>query len=271
MRLAEFDDPYWIKAAVVVFFLLDTAHSASLINMAWIDHFGDLSALTHIFWAYPFTTVVTALLAFLTQLFLGFRIWRLTKRFIFYAIIIAISTVSLAMGIICTVKATTLTSIFEARILNTYFVIWRAMEVAANFFISSILIITLLRARTGLQTSDTVINRLMRTIIQSGALCGLFATISFVLFLTKQETRLSSIFGLPISRLYTATLMDTLLCRQYLRGILGQQKEIKISTGSIGLRIIKEIETHQNFDETSYSKGPKGKDSLPEGRVRDWP
>ncbi|CAA7269230.1 unnamed protein product [Cyclocybe aegerita] len=262
----KFGDPYWIKSIVLVLFLIDTAHSASLIHMAWyymIAHFGDFNTLADAIWVYPFTAIVTSFVACLTQLFLGFRIWRLTKNSFIYGFIAVIAVSSLALGVTCTVKASSMTSVLQFRTIDKFMAAWLSTEVAADVIISTALIHALLRSRTGFQTSDTVINHLMRTAVQTGALCGIFSTLTLVMFLATPETQLFGLFGLPMSRLYSTTLMDTLLCRKYLRGLFGQQREAMktFSRGGLRLQVLKEIETELKFDDaaessqTAYSKG----------------
>ena len=82
------------------------------------------------------------------------------------------------------------------------------------------LIYALNKSRSGLQELDTVVNRLIRTAIQTGnfrvrvltrrrtesslgLFSGIFAILTLVFYLARQDTELWAFFGLPISRLYT--------------------------------------------------------------------
>ncbi|KAJ3512286.1 hypothetical protein NLJ89_g3605 [Agrocybe chaxingu] len=204
----KFNDPLWMKVTVLSLFLLDTVHTASLIHMVWhysISHFGDVAALSNNIWGLPFTVLVTALIAFLTQLFLGYR------------------------------------------------------------------------SRTGFETSDTVINRLMRATIQTGVLCGICSILALIVFLKKPDTQLYGFFGFPISRLYTnytntktgAHYADThghsFVPPIFVR-LLGQRQEaVRTVTGSLRLQVRKDIETELKFDDIapgSQTKLTKGQPSF---------
>ena len=64
----------------------------------------------------------------------------------------------------------------------------------------------------------------MRGALQTGSFAGIFAVITLILFLTNRQSQLFSVTGIPISRLYSNTLMDTILCRGVLRGIINQSE-----------------------------------------------
>ena len=122
--------------------------------------------------------------------------------------------------------------------LNKHMSVWLSIESTADILISGArsflrripnaewhplgtLFYALSHSRTGFKRSNTVINRLLRAAIQTGALLmsgyyahiipnhnlGLFpsiaATLSFTLLLTKPKTLFYDAFGFPISRLYT--------------------------------------------------------------------
>ena len=126
----------------------------------------------------------------------------------------------------------------------------------------AVLLYTLSNSRTGFSGSDTVIKRLMRAAVQTGmsyafqlirrraehqkyrtgALPGVFAVVTLILFFTKSQTQLYSLTGIPISRLYSTvrqillpltemltfsaqTLMDTILCRGELRDMIQSQRD----------------------------------------------
>ncbi|CAA7269240.1 unnamed protein product [Cyclocybe aegerita] len=201
----KFNDPLWMKCALILLnwsdidvcflrvtvlalFLLDTVHTASLIHMAWyytISHFADVTALSNNIWGLPFTVLVTALIASLTQLFLGYR----------HGFVSSWSAL-LCQGVVLE-KRPRLSEI------NSYLTAWLSVEVAVDAIVSSVLIYSLIRSRTGFETSDTIINRLMRATIQTGVFCGICSILALVMFLKKPDTQLYGLFGFPISRLYT--------------------------------------------------------------------
>ncbi|TFK20007.1 hypothetical protein FA15DRAFT_673921 [Coprinopsis marcescibilis] len=271
----KFQDPLWIKFTVLMLFLLDTVHSSSLIWMVWVytvENFGNYAGLLIPIWPYPLTIVVTALTAFVTQFFLSYRIFRLTKGRVMYFITIFIELVTLALGFVCAVKAWSIRLATELAGLRPYLTAWLCLEMAIDVVICGMLLYTLGESRTGFAKSDTVIRRLMRAAIQTGCFAGIFAAITLILFLTKGDTQLFSMFGIPIGRVYSNTLMDTILCRGELRDLVGRREETtqQLGNGSytigshsvtspVQLHIHKEIHTDIQFErpETYLMQSPK--------------
>ncbi|KAF8149166.1 hypothetical protein B0H34DRAFT_735177 [Crassisporium funariophilum] len=257
----EFNDPLWIKATVSMLFIVDSIQTSSLVYFAWhlvITNFGNVQAIMRVHWPYPFAVVVTAFMAFVTQIFLSYRILRLTKNVYIFAIAVSLSTISLVLGLTLGAKTWLLESIVEVYKIRPYLSAWLSTEVGVDVYIASILIYSLSQSRTGYERSDTVINRLIRTTIQTGALCGTCSIICLVLFLALPDTQIFGMFAIPIARLYANTLLDTLLCRQYLRGMLnhGDTTSRSIPTqNSVQLHVRKDIQTEVNFDEVVVGTG----------------
>jgi len=91
------------------------------------------------------------------------------------------------------------------------------MQVSIDLFITGTLTIILTRSRTGFHKTDTVLNRLIRGAIQTGLFAGIFSLGDLITFLRYPETNLYGMFAIPIGRIYTNTLLDTLLARHDLR------------------------------------------------------
>lgn len=288
--LTKFDDPLWIKSTVLSLFLLDTLHSAALVWMAWvylIEGFNDFIGLMTPVWPYPFTIAVTALTAFLTQLFLSYRVYRLTKGKLWYAGITIAAAGTLILGFVCTVKAWQVKLSTQLIGIRPYISAWLGLEMALDIIICGVLLYTLSQSRTGFARSDTIIRRLMRAAVQTGSFAGVFAVITLILFFTKADTQLYSLFGMPISRVYSNTLMDTILCRGELRDIMQSEREGTAITSlaaastmgqnSIQLHIQKEVHVEQDRSSMvptprsviKYMKHPGTGDKVPPDSPKD--
>ncbi|CAA7261439.1 unnamed protein product [Cyclocybe aegerita] len=259
----KFKDPLWIKLTVLALFSLDTFHSASLIYMAWyylVKSFGNFLALMDPVWPYPSTIFITVATALLTHVFLIYRTVRLTNRFVYIPLLL-LSFGSFGTGMGCGVRAYLwVKREADMVMINSLMISWLSLELAVDVLISGTLIWALARSRTGFQRSDTVINRLMRTSVQTGLFSGIFSMLALTFFLARPETQFFALFGLPIARLYTNTLMDTLLCREGLRGILNQTdvslSSFHTSGGSLQLHIRKDIRSDIDFNPSSNSMSP---------------
>ncbi|KAF8237127.1 hypothetical protein L208DRAFT_1249021 [Tricholoma matsutake] len=217
------NDPAWIKLFVFSLFVLDTFHSASLIYMAWVfcvENFSKPAVLREIMWPYPFTVIVISMTAFLTHMFLAYRVFRLKKNTFVYGVMLLLSAASWVTGVICGTYCWRVKSLMVTEI-RSLVTAWLCLEVGADALVSGkFLSVVLSRSRTGFHKSDTVLNRLIRGSVQTGLFAGIFSIITLVCFLKSPRTQFFGMFGIPISRMYSNTLMDTLLVRHRLRGTL---------------------------------------------------
>ncbi|KIJ62389.1 hypothetical protein HYDPIDRAFT_136040 [Hydnomerulius pinastri MD-312] len=233
----KFNDRPAIKCMVLFLFLLDTFHSASAIYMAWtytVTNFDNPAALADAEWPYTFTPIGTALAALVTQIFLGYRIWRLSSSKYLYAIVIVLAIPSFALGMACGIRAWMIKVLSELPSITPMVIAWLAMQVVVDAFITGTLIIILSRSRTGFRKTDTVLNRLIRGAIQTGLFAGIFSMGDLITFVALPTTNLYGMFAIPIGRIYTNTLLDTLLTREELKSQMAGTYEVGSASGQIG-------------------------------------
>ncbi|TFK40699.1 hypothetical protein BDQ12DRAFT_464061 [Crucibulum laeve] len=265
---AKFNDPLWIRATVLVLFFLDTFHSASVIYLIWvyaIENYTNPLILFTSIWPYPFTVVVTAITAYMTQLFLAYRMFRLTGQRIVYLIILVAASATFLLGLVAGEKAWRTVSLAQIPALRPILIPWLCLEVGVDAMISSVLLYALSKSRTGFPRSDNIIKRLMRTSIQTGLCSGIFSILSMTFFIASPQTHFFGMFGIPISRVYTNTLMDTLLTRQALRKMLHKEGENgsdfdsawtrensvnRVTDNSVQLHVRREVRTEVYFDDS---------------------
>lgn len=217
---ANFNDRLPVKCMVLFLFFLDTFHSAAAIYMAWVymvTNYANPAALQYAAWPYPFTPIGTALAAFVTHMFLGDRIYRLTNNKVLFGIIIAMALPTFALGIACGVKAWIILVIADMPRINNLATAWLTMQVVVDIFITSTLSVILARAKTGWSVTDTVLRRLIRGAVQTGLFASIFSLGDLISFLALPTTNFYGMFAIPIGRIYSNTLLDTLLVREKLK------------------------------------------------------
>ncbi|KAJ3491476.1 hypothetical protein NLI96_g727 [Meripilus lineatus] len=219
----EFNDPLPIKAMVSVLFFVDTVHSTSLVYMLYVycvTNYGNPEIFSVALWPYTLTPIATAVAALLTQAFLGYRILRLTGSWILFGIVIAVSVPSAILGIACGTRAWIIKVMSELPKLNGLVTAWLALQSAVDIYITLVLSIVLWRSKTGFRRTDSVLNSLIRGSIQTGLFATIFSLGDLITFLKAPLTNFYGMFAFPIGRIYTNTLLDTLLARNELRQAL---------------------------------------------------
>lgn len=220
---AKFDDNLVIKSMVLFLFILDTFHSAAEIWMAWfyvVQNYANPSALLIGAWPLEFTPIGNAIASFLTQMYLGWRIWQLSKSNVLGAVLFVLAVAALIMGIWCGVASWEIAYIPKFDAINNEVAGWLTLQVVTDTLVTGSLGYILYRSRTGFKKTDSVINRLIRGAVQTGLFAVIFSLGDLITFLKFPTTNLFGMFAVPIGRIYTNTLLDTLLSRQQLRNQL---------------------------------------------------
>lgn len=214
-----FKDPLWIRITVVALCILDTFHSFLEIYMIWqycIMNYDNPKFVGAATWAFKFTTVGVVLVAGITHNFLCYRVWRLTENVYIYALVILLAVATFCLGMACGIQILQVKIVLRGPSFKLQFGAWLILQTTTDILITIILGATFYRSRTGLRNTDNVIKRLIRNAIQTGLFPSVCAT-ALLLFYLFSNTNWRMIFGLPTGRIYTITLMDTLLVREGLK------------------------------------------------------
>ncbi|KAI5995775.1 hypothetical protein F5J12DRAFT_854947 [Pisolithus orientalis] len=217
---ADFNDRLAVKCAVAFLLVLDTVHSIALIYMVWVymvTNYTNPTALQYFAWPYPFTPIGTALAALVTQIFLGDRIYRLTHNKVIYGIVIMMALPAFGLGIACGIEAWFIHVLADVPRVNGLATAWVVMQVIVDTFLTVTLSIILARAKTGLPITDGVLRRLIRGAIQTGVFAIIFCLGELITFLLLPNASFYGMFGVPVGRIYSNTLLDTLLVREKLK------------------------------------------------------
>ncbi|KAF7430247.1 hypothetical protein PC9H_005949 [Pleurotus ostreatus] len=90
---------------------------------------------------------------------------------------------------------------------------WLLASAIADALITSTLVYSLYKRKTGFKDTDNVIERVIRFTIQTGMITALFAILDVVFFLVSPHTTLNFIWDLALGKLYSNVLMSTLNSR----------------------------------------------------------
>lgn len=159
--------------------------------------------------------VMTAYIAFTCQCFFAWRVYRLMHSWWCPALIVFTGGTSFlcAIGTSIGVKIVVIFSEFHK--FQVVVIIWLACAAVADMIITTALVVTLNKSRTGFTATDDVITRLIRGTIQTGAATTIFAIADVVLF-ASSTTTLHLIFNIPLAKLYVNSLLSTLNARSYM-------------------------------------------------------
>jgi len=206
-------------------FLVDTTYTVATIYLVWffsVAHYGDPAVLSFPVWPLQIIPVSLAWPAFVTQLYLIRRLWRLVPSKTLVIVSSVLATSSLLLAAMLTVRFF-LTNVYVGASFASVSSLMAASLVVlfvTDCFITGSLTIAFLRARTGIIRVDHLIYRFTRGAIQTGLFAGIATLGGLVGFFCARGTSLDLLFGIPMGRVYTATLLYSVLLRvdsQYTR------------------------------------------------------
>ncbi|KAJ7580728.1 hypothetical protein C8J56DRAFT_960725 [Mycena floridula] len=219
----KFNDAWWLKLMVLTLFTIDLVHSSSLCYaLYWfcITHYGNSAKLDVALWPLTFTVLFTSLAAFMTHVFLSWRLYQLNKKKYLVIGLIFTATVSCGVGFTTGIKAMQIGVISKMGVLLPLSEAWLSMQLSLDLLITGLLGYVLYQSRTGFRTTDSVLARLIRGAVQTGLFASAMSLADMLAFKLSGTTMLYMFFAMCIGRMYTNTLMDTLLCRKTLQEIL---------------------------------------------------
>ncbi|KAJ7829222.1 hypothetical protein B0H14DRAFT_2810757, partial [Mycena olivaceomarginata] len=212
----QFDDPAWIRAVVIILFVVDTTHSAVGIYAAWdlcVTNFNNPNILGTLGWTTSYTAVAMATSSVVTQAFLIHRVFKLTKN---KPLVVCLATMSIGgyvCGWIAAVKSAIMKRVGKLHQILPLVTSWLALFCIVDLLVTAILIFVLVHSKTGFRRTNTIINRLIRGAIQTGLFAAMAALCDLFCFIFAPHTNFYMMFAYPLGRIYTNTLLDTLNAR----------------------------------------------------------
>ncbi|KAF7345958.1 putative Transmembrane protein [Mycena venus] len=224
-------DKIVVKALVYSVFFLDLLQTGFATHYAWYvlaGGWGNQLALISTPWTLATISPLTALVAFLVQLFYSWRIWVISngqKRFIpILAIIVLTATGSCISGwyagIVLPNSGTgPLAQVNFKRSIKTFdldpaVTTWLAGAMACDIIITITLVVQLAARRNGaLAATKRITHRAIRMAIETGAVTSVAVTVELALILNATTTSWYFMLGLLITKIYSNSLLASLNSR----------------------------------------------------------
>ncbi|KAJ6537894.1 hypothetical protein B0H19DRAFT_1270286 [Mycena capillaripes] len=222
-------DRWWIRSLVAFLFILNAAQAIAVVYMSWfycVTNFANSDIIATTLWPNPFTALITAILALVFQTFQSWRIYVFTKSKVLVAFLLVTALATCGMGVGAAIQALIIHRLSQVKALLPQVQANLALQCAMDVAIAVILTMAFSQSKTSFPKTDRVLDRLIRTAIQSGAFTALFALGTLLMFRLFPETQMITLFALPIGRIYTHTIMDHLITREQLRRMLSNGKSV---------------------------------------------
>jgi len=154
------------------------------------------------------------------KLYFGFRVWRFSKRNIWITgLILFLALGQLGLALAFTVQAFKLPSVFAVHQLQTLGTISLGVGVCTDILTAGALCFFLNQLRTGMKSSDSLVDNLCNYAINTGALTSTVSVTTLILYNVLSTNNLYFVATYFIlSKLYAISFMATLNTRRSIRG-----------------------------------------------------
>ncbi|KAH8825036.1 hypothetical protein DL96DRAFT_156809 [Flagelloscypha sp. PMI_526] len=233
-KTMKFADPIWLRTLVALLFVVDTLQTSAEFYAIWyfaVENYTNPSVFGHIIWVTPLGGICTTISSITVQGFLIHRLHRLTKQFWLCIFLIFAASAASLFAVIDSIMVSILVDMTKFGALIPLSVAWLIIEAGVDIIITVVLSRALWRSKTGFTRTNTVVNRCVRASIQSGFFSSVFAIAIILAFAFWPSTYLFAIFGWPLGRIYSNSLLYTLVARRELSEIAYGTVEFR-GTGS---------------------------------------
>jgi len=224
---SKYPDPLWMRSLVSFLFIINATQAVAVVYMLWfycVTNFTNPDAVAIELWPYPFTALTMSILALVNHTFQSWRIYRFTDSRRLAAFLLVISLANCGIGVTVATEMWMFSKLSELVALQPIIEGNLALQCAVDAIIAIIMTDMFSRWRTNFfADTDKLLNRLIRTAVQSGFFTAVFALGTLLSSRFSPGTYMVSVFSLPIGRIYTHTMMDQLVTREELRGMLSNR------------------------------------------------
>ncbi|KAF9463802.1 hypothetical protein BDZ94DRAFT_1321566 [Collybia nuda] len=226
-------DPWYLKSLVACTAVFDVTHLAMISHTVYhylITNYHNPPSLEIMTWSVLLEALFTGVTGALVQCFYTTRVWRLSNKNVWLTgLILAIVLANAGCGTAWVILSMQLNTYEELLSISPLTISINALSTGADVLIAASLCFMLQRARTGFKKSDSMINRLMLFVVNTGVLTSICAIASLVSLLASPLTLIYASFYFCIGRLYTNSFLATLNARKSITGRIDDVSHMLVS------------------------------------------
>jgi len=246
-----------IKGTVILLLILESLHSAFSIHAIYyytITNYFNPSALALATWSSALTIGVSGGIILVVHLFYARRVYYMSRKNV--PLVGVILLLALAhFGVNTTITARALKLKFFTKLSSKSFahvvIASISLALSADFMIAASLSFYLHTGRSGIESTDTLINKLMAYVINNVILTSVFDIIDLIFVITEIDNLIFLAIFQIVGNLYTNSMLATLNSRQSLH----QASHAKVTGPSQQLTTFRSTTLHN--DSTIYSADSK--------------
>jgi len=210
-------DAWYLKTLVIVMVIFDATHLCMISHTVYyytIRNFNDQEALKHIVWTVVIEALFTGVNGAMVQTFYAYRVWKLSQgRYLLAMLILVLIVCCAGCGTAWVIISMGMGTYRNLLRITPLTITINALSTTIDVLIASSLVYLLNSARTGFRKSDTMINKLIIFVVNTGILTTLCAIAALICLVASPNTLIYASFYFCIGRLYLNSFLATLNAR----------------------------------------------------------
>jgi hypothetical protein len=216
-------DSLFVKTLVTITVVFDSVHMVLITHTVYyylIKNFHDPQTLELLTWSVLVEALFTGVNGAIVQTFYTYRVWCLnSKGYFLTSIILFLIMATAGSGTAWVILSLQLRTYRQLLHITPLTITINALSTCADVLIATSLVILLNKARTGISRSDTLINRLIIFVVNTGVLTSCCAVASLISLILSPDSLIYAAFYFCIGRFYTNSFLATLNARHSLSNV----------------------------------------------------
>jgi hypothetical protein len=212
-------DRWFTKTAVILITVFETAQTCFFFKASYdffINGFGEFGPFAILPWAAKAQLLFLTLSTFVAQEYFAHALFLIHKRKVIFPLFVALLGVaSLGAGIGQATILFKIQTLLEIGKASTALTTQAATALACDFFITVGLCWKLNTSRSGIQSTNKLINFLIMTAINRGVFTMVFALLNIILWLTRPEAFYFLMMNIMCGKFYMNSMMAMLNTREH--------------------------------------------------------
>ncbi|KAE9397175.1 hypothetical protein BT96DRAFT_996014 [Gymnopus androsaceus JB14] len=233
-------DRLWMRYLVLFLIIAETVDVIADFELIWqplITENGTSRALEVSPTALRAEPVVTATISTLVEIYMGWRIRKLTSSNLLFGLIAFLAFSSLVGGVSSTILVSLMPEYSQFINFQGAILTWLISSATADIVIAVSLVVYLVKNKGNFKATDTVIDRIIRVTVQTGALTSIAAISDCLTFVLDSHSTLQFIWDLPLAKLYTISLLSSLNARAQWQRMLDKDRNTSFIDFAPGIQI----------------------------------
>jgi len=175
---------------------------------------------------------LTAIIGGVAQVFFLSRCWQFSRSWSILTGLTLLTLFAIGSGLSVSIAFFQVKRFSQLAFIPTQITLWLVSTSICDIAIAGVLIMYLIKSKTPVKRTDAIISRLMRQSMETSAVTAICAALNFIFYKALPTTAYHLLPQYSMSRIYTMTVIYTLLARTELRE-LGASRTGTMMTGFI--------------------------------------